>query len=64
MPSKFEACGLNQMIALRYGSLPIVRATGGLMDTITPFDMQNYDGSGFIFKEHCKQSCFLPLKLP
>lgn len=62
MPSKFEACGLNQMIALRYGSLPIVRATGGLMDTITPFDMQNYDGSGFIFKEHCKQSMLFTLK--
>lgn len=62
MPSKFEACGLNQMIALRYGSVPIARATGGLADTIIPFDMQNCDGSGFIFKEHCKQSMLFTLK--
>ncbi|WP_341877048.1 glycogen synthase GlgA [Defluviitalea saccharophila] len=62
IPSKFEACGLNQMIALRYGSVPIARATGGLADTIIPFDMQSFDGSGFIFKEHCKQSMLFTLK--
>lgn len=62
MPSKFEACGLNQMIALRYGSVPVVRATGGLADTVIPFDIQNCDGSGFIFKEHCRQSMLFTLK--
>ena len=53
MPSRFEPCGLGQMIALRYGSLPIVRATGGLADTIFDFDAQDApDGNGFVFEEY------------
>ena len=53
MPSRFEPCGLGQMIALRYGSLPIVRATGGLADTIQDFDPQYApDGNGFVFDEY------------
>lgn len=49
MPSRFEPCGLAQMIALRYGTLPIVRQTGGLKDTITPYNPLTGEGNGFGF---------------
>jgi starch synthase len=50
MPSMYEPCGLNQMYALRYGTLPVVRLTGGLADTVTPFDGTNADvADGFGF---------------
>jgi starch synthase len=47
MPSRFEPCGLNQMYSLRYGTLPIVRATGGLDDTVENFDPKTGEGTGF-----------------
>ena len=50
MPSLFEPCGLGQLIALRYGSIPIVRETGGLRDTISPYNKYNGVGNGFGFK--------------
>ena len=50
MPSKSEPCGLSQMVALRYGTLPIVRETGGLKDSIT--DCGGEDGNGFTFKTY------------
>lgn len=50
MPSRFEPCGLGQMIAQRYGTLPIARATGGLADTIDPVDIKKKQGTGFLFK--------------
>ncbi|MBU1130906.1 glycogen synthase [Patescibacteria group bacterium] len=50
MPSRFEPCGLGQMIAMRYGALPIVRATGGLKDTVT--DLEQPEGTGFVFKSY------------
>ncbi len=49
MPSRNEPCGLNQMYAMRYGTVPIARATGGLLDTIDPFDGQ--EGDGFLFRD-------------
>lgn len=49
MPSKFEPCGLNQMYSLRYGTVPIVRAVGGLDDTVLDFDAVNRSGNGFKF---------------
>lgn len=49
MPSKAEPCGLSQLIALRYGSIPIVRSTGGLKDTIKPFNETDNTGNGFDF---------------
>jgi starch synthase len=49
MPSKFEPCGLGQMIALRYGTIPIVRATGGLADTVQDYDPSSGQGNGFTF---------------
>ena len=51
MPSKFEPCGLNQMYSLRYGTVPIVRAVGGLDDTVENWDAVSQRGNGFKFKE-------------
>jgi len=51
MPSKFEPCGLGQLIALRYGTVPVVRQTGGLADTIQDFKIESEEGNGFSFKD-------------
>jgi starch synthase len=52
MPSRYEPCGLNQIYSLRYGTVPVVRATGGLDDTIEPFDPAGRRGTGFKFSEY------------
>ncbi len=52
MPSKCEPCGLSQMIAMRYGVIPIVRETGGLFDTVSPLNIQTLEGDGFTFKSY------------
>lgn len=52
MPSKFEPCGIGQLLALRYGSLPIVRETGGLKDTVIPYNELNDKGYGFSFTNY------------
>jgi starch synthase len=54
MPSRYEPCGLGQMISLRYGTIPIVRKTGGLVDTIEEFDPQKLAGNGFMFNRYNK----------
>ena len=52
MPSRYEPCGLNQIYSLRYGTVPVVRATGGLDDTIEPFEARTGRGTGFKFEEY------------
>ncbi len=52
MPSLFEPCGLSQLMSLRYGPLPIVRETGGLKDTVEPYNEYNQTGTGFAFKNY------------
>ena len=52
MPSKYEPCGLNQMYSMRYGTVPVVRATGGLADTVLEFDPESGLGTGFTFTNY------------
>ena len=58
MPSRFEPCGLNQMYSMRYGTLPIVRATGGLVDTVDSLDESTGNGCGFMFECLCNDAIY------
>jgi starch synthase len=58
MPSRFEPCGLNQMYSMRYGTIPIVRATGGLRDTVENFSEKNETGTGFLFDDLTESSLY------
>lgn len=62
MPSRYEPCGLNQIYSLKYGTVPIVRATGGLDDTIEPWDPRTGRGTGFKFSEYNGESLLLTIK--
>jgi len=62
MPSKYEPCGLNQIYSLKYGTVPVVRATGGLDDTIEPWDARTGKGTGFKFSDYSGESLLLTIK--
>jgi starch synthase len=62
MPSRYEPCGLNQMYSLKYGTVPVVRATGGLVDTVEEFNPKTGRGTGFLFEEYSGQELLKALK--
>lgn len=62
MPSRYEPCGLGQLIALRYGTIPVVRKTGGLADTVRDFEPLTGNGTGFLFSDYAVSSMIDALK--
>jgi starch synthase len=62
MPSKYEPCGLNQMYSLRYGTIPIVRATGGLADTVQDYEFETGKGNGFTFEDYTGEALLGAIK--
>ncbi|MDP8228141.1 MAG: glycogen/starch synthase, partial [Candidatus Electryoneaceae bacterium] len=62
MPSKFEPCGLNQMYSLLYGTIPVVRRTGGLADTVESYNIKDGTGNGFVFDEYDGTAMLVALK--
>ncbi len=62
MPSKYEPCGLNQMYSLVYGTVPVAHKTGGLADTVQPFNSKNNSGNGFVFEKYTSLSMITELK--
>jgi len=62
IPSRYEPCGLNQIYSLKYGTVPIVRATGGLDDTIEPWDARTGKGTGFKFSDYTGEALLATIK--
>ena len=62
MPSRYEPCGLNQIYSLKYGTVPVVRSTGGLDDTIEPWDARSGKGTGFKFSDYIGEALLLTIK--
>jgi len=58
MPSRYEPCGLNQMYSLAYGTVPLVRHTGGLADTVERWDPETRTGTGFVFYDYTPDALF------
>jgi starch synthase len=56
IPSRYEPCGLNQLYSFRYGSVPVARATGGLRETVKPFNTKTLKGNGFVFREYSSKA--------
>lgn len=62
MPSLYEPCGIGQMLAMRYGAIPIVRETGGLKDTVTPYNKYTGEGNGFSFTNYNAHEMFFTIQ--
>jgi len=62
MPSQYEPCGLNQMYSLNYGTIPVVRETGGLADTVKKFNDKSKEGTGFMFAKYNANEFFSEIK--
>lgn len=62
MPSRYEPCGLGQLISMKYGTPPLVRSTGGLKDTVTPFDRKTGFGTGLVFKDYSAKALVKEIK--
>lgn len=62
IPSRYEPCGLGQMISFRYGAIPVVRQTGGLKDSVTEFDIKTGEGNGFAFSEYKSEAFHSAIK--
>ena len=56
IPSLYEPCGLNQLYSFRYATVPVVRGTGGLEETVRPFHPETAEGNGFVFKEYSSEA--------
>jgi len=61
MPSRFEPCGISQLISLRYGSIPVVHAVGGLLDTVTDYNSKTGRGNGFVFNSYSSDDLLVAL---
>jgi starch synthase len=62
IPSLYEPCGLNQLCSFRYGTVPVVRSTGGLRETVKPFSLETLKGNGFVFQEYSPQALLTTVK--
>jgi len=62
IPSRYEPCGLGQMISFKYGTIPVVRTTGGLKDSVKEFDPATKEGNGFTFEEYKPEKLFSAIK--